>query len=142
MSTTQPIKGELELMRYREFYRTVRPDKRNYLLINLCLYSALRINDVLNLTGEDVFNYDEKCMHISRYQAYRIIRGAAEALHMENIVSPHSLRKTFGYHAWKQGIQPAMLMDIYNHSSYKITKRYLGINQDDRDNVFKNIQLC
>ena len=33
-----------------------------------------------------------------------------------------------------------MLMDIYNHSSYQITKRYLGIDQDDKDQVFEKIR--
>ena len=78
---------------------------------------------------------------LSRSQAYRIVRKAAEnAIHEEHI-SCHSLRKTFGYHAWKQGIPPAMLMDIYNHSSYAITKRYLGITQDERDDVFLSVHF-
>lgn len=78
---------------------------------------------------------------LSRSQAYRIVKKAAEnAIHEEHI-SCHSLRKTFGYHAWKQGIPPAMLMDIYNHSSYAITKRYLGITQDERDDVFLSIHF-
>lgn len=51
------------------------------------------------------------------------------------------MRKTFGYYAWKYGTQPAVLMDIYNHSSYEITKRYLGIKQDDKDSVFLSINL-
>lgn len=78
---------------------------------------------------------------ISRVQAYRIIRRAAEGCNLSGVVSPHSLRKTFGYHAWKQGVEPALLMDIYNHSSFAITQRYLGIEQDDRDDVFRNICL-
>ena len=32
-------------------------------------------------------------------------------------------------------------MDIYNHSSYQITRRYLGIDQDDKDQVFEKIRL-
>lgn len=32
-------------------------------------------------------------------------------------------------------------MDIYNHSSYAITKRYLGIEQDDKDDVFLHLNL-
>lgn len=78
---------------------------------------------------------------LSRYQAYRIISSAAVKSGMDERISCHSLRKTFGYYAWKQGTPPAMLMNIYNHSSYQITKRYLGIEQDDRDKVFLNINL-
>lgn len=75
-------------------------------------------------------------MPLCRSQAFRIIKHAAEDSIHEEHVSCHSLRKTFGYHAWKQGTPPALLMDIYNHSSYKVTKKYLGIEQDERDSVF------
>ena len=34
-----------------------------------------------------------------------------------------------------------MLMSIYNHSSYQITKHYLCIDQDDKDAVFLKIKL-
>lgn len=78
---------------------------------------------------------------LSRSQAFRIIREAAEHAGIEERISCHSLRKTFGYQAWKQGAQPAVLMDIYNHSSYRVTRRYLGIEQDDRDRVYLNVHL-
>lgn len=78
---------------------------------------------------------------ISRCQAYRIIRKAAEGAGLEHNISCHSLRKTFGYHAWKNGVHPVLIMNIYNHSSFQITKRYLGIEQDDRDQVFLNMNL-
>jgi len=78
---------------------------------------------------------------LSRCQAFRIIKKAAIFAGFPENVSCHSLRKTFGYHAWKQGVQPALLMNIYNHSSYQITKRYLGIEQDDKDTVFLNVNL-
>lgn len=79
--------------------------------------------------------------HLSRSQAFRIIKEAGQQLHFENDISCHSLRKTFGYHAWKTGAPPAVLMAIYNHSSYEITKRYLGIEQDDKDSIFLNTNL-
>lgn len=78
---------------------------------------------------------------LSRYQAYRIIRKAAEECGLSEHISCHSLRKTFGYQAWKQGTPPAMLMDLYNHSSYQITKRYLGIEQEERDQVYLQLNL-
>jgi integrase len=78
---------------------------------------------------------------ISRIQAYRLIRAAAEALALQCRVSCHSLRKTFGYHAWKSGVSPAIIMDIYNHSSLAVTRRYLGVTQDDRDEVYLMLEL-
>ena len=78
---------------------------------------------------------------ISRIQAYRLIRGAAEALRFQTRVSCHSLRKTFGYHAWKSGASPAVIMEIYNHSSPAITRRYLGVTQDDKNEVYLGLEL-
>jgi integrase len=72
---------------------------------------------------------------IGRIQAYRLIRKAAEELELGR-VSCHSLRKTFGYLAWKGGIPIAVIMEIYNHSSMAVTRRYLGVAQDDLDNAY------
>lgn len=79
--------------------------------------------------------------HIGRNRAYVIIKEACQSLGYEENLSCHSLRKTFGYHAWKQGISPTIIMSIYNHSSMEVTKRYLSIAQDDKDEVYKNIVL-
>ena len=78
---------------------------------------------------------------ICRQHAFRIISDTAKAVGLPAPVSAHSLRKSFGYFAWKSGISPTVLMDIYNHSSYEITRRYLGVQQDDRDAVYLNLAL-
>ena len=78
---------------------------------------------------------------ISRIQAYRIIRTAAEAVGIDFNVSCHSLRKTFGYCAWQNGVSPVVLMDIYNHSSMAITQRYLGVAQDDLNAVYMGLKF-
>ena len=78
---------------------------------------------------------------IGRVQAYRIIRSAAEAVGIKGRDSCHSLRKTFGYHAWKDGVSPAILVEIYNHNSLAVTRRYLGVTQDDKDSVYLGIVL-
>jgi integrase len=78
---------------------------------------------------------------ICRVQAYRIVRAAARALKFPMRVSCHSLRKTFGYHAWKNGVSPAVIMEIYNHSSFAVTRRYLGVSQDDKDEVYTRLRF-
>ena len=78
---------------------------------------------------------------IGRNRAYVIVKDACRLLGYEGNLACHSLRKTFGYHAWKQGASPAIIMSIYNHSSMEVTKRYLSIEQDDKDDVFRNIML-
>ncbi len=187
MGTTQPIREKSELKAFLAYYQSVRPSPRNQALIVLGLHTALRISDILCLSWENVYDFENGAFFVHLYirekktgkqnivalnrhvtdaleqlrkeriplpadyiftkatdfttplcrtQAFRIVkRAAAEALHAEHI-SCHSLRKTFGYHAWKQGTPPALLMEIYNHSSYRVTKRYLGISQDERDSIF------
>ena len=81
----------------------------------------------------------QKEQPLSRYQAFRIIKKAAAFAGLGSDISCHSLRKTFGYYAWKQGTPPALLMNTYNHSTFQITKRYLCIDQDDKDEVFEKI---
>lgn len=78
---------------------------------------------------------------LTRIQAYRIIQHAVHDLSIPGHISCHSLRKTFGYQAWKEGAEPALLMSIFNHSSYEITKRYLCIDQEDKDRLFMKINL-
>ena len=80
---------------------------------------------------------------ISRVQAWRIITTAAKEIGISGKIACHSLRKTFGYHAWKYLHTPlALLVVIFNHSSVEVTKRYLGIEQDDINEVYLKIKLC
>ncbi|KZN68261.1 hypothetical protein N473_07495 [Pseudoalteromonas luteoviolacea CPMOR-1] len=40
------------------------------------------------------------------------------------------MRKTFGYHSYKQGVDIKTLRRLLNHSSVKETLEYIGITED------------
>lgn len=54
--------------------------------------------------------------------------------------STHTLRKTFGRHIWENSGYSekaiTILSEIFNHSSFRITRRYLGINEEDIDQIY------
>lgn len=119
--------------------------KERIVAVNASVSDALFLLQEKEMHGEKdryLFpNGRKEAGHLSRSQAFRIIKEAAEYAGLEEHISCHSLRKTFGYHAWKQGVQPALLMELYNHSSYRVTKQYLGIEQEDKDMVYLTVQL-
>ena len=188
MNRTEPIRDPLLLRAFLNYYK-ITGQYRNHVLLNLGVYTALRISDILSISTNDVYDFRKQkikdyitvtekktgksktiALHqdiknalnsyfddahplnpliinettgtsISRSHAYRIIDEAAKAVSIPHKVSCHSLRKTFGYHAWKNGISPVVLMDIYNHNSYEVTKRYLGVTQDDHNKVYLSLSV-
>ncbi|MDR3349244.1 MAG: tyrosine-type recombinase/integrase [Acidaminococcales bacterium] len=192
MALTEPIRNSNDVKKLVGYYLE-KEEPRNYALIVLGIYTALRISDILNLRWRDVYDFNtekfyecitlvekktgkDKCLAlnsdalqvlkyyqkkannswdkegflfvsktdgraISRIQAYRIVKKAAAAIGLPNNISCHSLRKTFGYHAWKKHVPVAVIMDIYNHTSLSVTRRYLGVCQDDRNDVYKSMSF-
>ena len=112
--------------------------KPKLITLNRAIVSALHLCLACARQGDPLLK-SRKGGAISRIQAYRIIRTAAEELGVCARVSCHSLRKTFGYHAWKSGISPVVIMDIYNHTSFAVTRRYLGLTQDDKDAAYHRV---
>lgn len=118
--------------------------KQNYIALNKNAKNALRwyMDACFPQESDYLFCKNTDRQHpINRSQAYRIVKEAAAQTTNSRMVSCHSMRKTFGYHEWKQGAQPALLMGLFNHSSYDVTKRYLGIEQDEKDSVYLKIDL-
>lgn len=78
---------------------------------------------------------------ISRIQAWEILKKASLSIGINESIGTHSLRKTFGYHAYQTGTDIVLLQNIFNHSAPSITLRYIGITQEDMDNVYINLNL-
>lgn len=128
--------------------------------------SNLELEDVLNLKVKDAKNLSEECfLYIENYikkaeddeyvflkvrgrtkpiergQSFTILKDATKAVGCESLIATHSLRKTWGWYSWQQGIDPVIIMDAYNHDSLKTTKRYLGITQSDINKVYRTINI-
>lgn len=188
MAATEPIRDKNQFKALADYFLK-RGNFRNYNLIIMGAYTALRISDLLRLKWSDVYDEEISAFRthvtlveqktgktktlalnkhvitalklyfphrrgdfifasnrkdgraISRVQAWRIVHMTAAAVGITGKIGCHSLRKTFGYHAWNRGVSIPVIMDIYNHSSYEVTRRYLGIAQDDRDKAYLEMEL-
>jgi integrase len=78
---------------------------------------------------------------ISRVQAYRLLNAAAERAGINVEIGTHTLRKTWAYFRYKAGVDLTLIQQALNHSSQRETLRYIGIVQDDLDNVYMEINL-
>lgn len=73
---------------------------------------------------------------LKRAQAYKVINDAARAVGITEAVGTHTLRKTFGYWAYKEGKDITLVHRLLNHGSPSVTLAYLGITQEDLDDIY------
>jgi integrase len=78
---------------------------------------------------------------ITRQHAWYVITEAAKVVGIADNLGTHTLRKTWAYHAYKKGTDIALLQQTLNHAAPSITLRYIGITQDDIDNVILALDL-
>ena len=78
---------------------------------------------------------------LTRQQALNILKDSAAAVGIKENVGTHTLRKTWVYHAWQKGFSPALIMETLNHSNLNMIKRYLGIRQDEINDLYGSLNL-
>lgn len=77
---------------------------------------------------------------LSRSMTYKIMRSITKEYKLEGIGN-HTLRKTYGYHFYKETKDIATLQKIFNHATPEITLRYIGITQDSINQATKRFRL-
>ena len=80
-------------------------------------------------------------LKLDRIIVYKTIVHACKELNIDANVGTHTMRKTFGYHHYKQFHDIALLQTIFNHYSPVVTKRYIGITQDEVNESYLNLNL-
>lgn len=77
---------------------------------------------------------------ITRRQAYTVISEAGKVFGIENL-GTHTMRKTFGYHVYQQTHNASLVMDILNHRHESDTLRYIGVDQDLKNETYNNLKF-
>lgn len=104
--------------------------------------------ELLSFTSEDarknsvyLFYNCRTGNHIQRIQAYKVLKEASRVCNIENF-GTHSMRKTWGYWTYKASkYNIGLIMDTFNHSSPNVTLRYIGVNQDQKDELYSLVQF-
>lgn len=69
---------------------------------------------------------------ITRQHAWYQLKKIAHVVGIDNF-GTHSLRKTFGYFAYKRSKNLALVMNLLNHKRPEVTLRYIGVDQEQQD---------
>lgn len=95
--------------------------------------------------NEYLFKSREGNSYITEKSLWKIISKTAAEAGIKQNVGTHSLRKTFGYHIWHNAEDKekalVMLMAIFNHSSVATTKKYIGLMDEEMEDVFNSLNL-
>ena len=107
--------------------------------IRKMLYSYVKEH---KLSGNSYLFYSKKSGgHIQRVQAYKVLKEASTVCNVENF-GTHSMRKTWGYWTYKASkYNIGLIMEMFNHSSQNVTLRYIGVSQDQKDELYSLVQF-
>lgn len=78
---------------------------------------------------------------ITRWTAWMTLNIAAKDAGIKEKIGTHTMRKTFGYHLYRQGADITRIQYLLNHSSPEVTLAYIGITRDETDELIQSLNL-
>lgn len=130
---------QLRVMDIEKGYMSIKENKtgkvQNFRLNKLLHEDIMDYVKRNELTSYSYLFPSQKNMNftITRQQADRILKKAADAIKLKQPFSLHSMRKTFGYHYIKNGGKLLTLMKMYNHDETSTTEIYICWGSDDAE---------
>lgn len=116
--------------------------KKNVLMINKVTHKILKqyLDERKPLDDAYLFKSrkgDNKPLSVEAVNSK--IKSWCKAINLKGNYGTHSLRKTFGYiQRTKYGISGDILCKRFNHSSFAVTMRYLGITDSEINSILIN----
>lgn len=131
----EDVKGRSSLLISEGKTGKKRPINLKFLMADIAEYI-----ETLGLEEGWLFPSRKGDKHITTTQAYRILTKAADYIGRDDI-GTHTLRKTFGYHLYKKTNDIVKLSEIFNHSSQSITRRYIGLTDDEINETLNDFYI-
>lgn len=73
--------------------------------------------------------------------AHKLIKQLMRDLKIQGNYGTHSLRKTFGYHLYNNGIPLETIQKTFGHSTQAMTLKYIGITKEVIKSVYNGLNL-
>jgi integrase len=138
--------GDLRMLKVKDvrnkdhFYiRTRKKNKTQRMLINPLLKEELT-RYIEKMDDEGYLFISGKGDALSRQQDWRILKAAARSCGVQE-VGCHTTRKTFGFWHYQKYHDIAVLQSLLGHESPADTYRYIGINEDLKDDSMRDFYL-
>ena len=139
--------------KFKDFY-TLQPKKtrKQKKFVKLFFNNTVKKVIVEYLNEFPVDNLDEYMFKsregegaIAATTLWRIIKNAAKEAGINQNIGSHSLRKTWGRFCFEQAEDKTralvLLQKAFNHSSQEVTLHYLGLLDEDIQDMYENVNI-
>jgi len=125
--------------------KTKKTKKEMKILINESVRKALKYYfDKEKFPGPNDYLFKTHTgQKLDRIRAWVLIKKWVKAVGLDPVnYGTHTLRKTWGYHSRKNfGIPIELISEKLGHKSNAVTKRYIGISQEEINSIEKRVCL-
>jgi integrase len=123
--------------------REKKTGKPRYIKANKAVVSAVNLWLERGGFGEDyndwLFPSQKRGAPLTVPAVSRMVKWWCQAIGLKGNYAAHSLRKTWGYHQRVTfGVDLAVLMTAFNHSSQAVTLNYVGISREEVGDIFSH----
>lgn len=89
-----------------------------------------------------LFKSERSNKRLDRVRAWGLIQEWTKEVGLEGErYGTHTLRKTWGYQARKQGLSIEQISEKLGHKSVTVTRRYIGISQEEINQIEKEVEI-
>jgi integrase len=135
-------KGDIKIYLHIKEKKTGRPAK---IYLNNTVKEALiyYLNKSKGIDPDSyLFKSERSNKRLDRVRSWGLIQEWTKAVGLEGErYGTHTLRKTWGYQARKQGLSIEQISEKLGHKSVTVTRRYIGISQEEINQVEKEVEI-